>query len=45
MTEYFEGFTEDLYIPSIGENGIEYTWVDKNLMNEAVLKGYMSSES
>lgn len=45
MVEYFKPFTEDLYIPSVGENGMEYTWVDKDLMNEAVFRGYMSSPS
>lgn len=41
---FFTGFTEDQYIPSIGEQGIEYTKLDKDLLNEAIFKGYMSSE-
>jgi hypothetical protein len=39
----FEDFTEDLYIPSIGENGVNYTWISKEGMNEAVRSGWMSS--
>jgi hypothetical protein len=38
----FEPFTEDVFIPSIGEDGIKYTRVDKDLFNEAVLSGWMS---
>jgi len=42
MEEYFKGFEEDLYIPSLTEEGIKYTKVDKELANEAVFKGYLS---
>lgn len=41
---YFEPFTEDVYIPSIGENmEVKYTKVDKDLFNAAVMSGYMSA--
>lgn len=40
MEEFFE---TDMYIPSIGENGVEYTKVDKQLANEAANLGYLSS--
>jgi len=46
--QYFTGFTTDVYIPSIktnekGEQEVNYTWADKDGMNEAIFKGYMSS--
>jgi hypothetical protein len=46
--KYFEPFTVDQFIPSIGidENGeavAKYTRVDKDLFNEAVLSGIMST--
>lgn len=38
----FVPFEEDVFIPSIGINGLTYTKVDKELWNEAVLSGWMS---
>lgn len=43
--EYFEGFKTDMYIPSIKDGEITYTWVGKEGLNEAIFKGYMSSPS
>lgn len=46
MTKYFEPFTEDVYIPSIGEAGeAHYTKIDKELFNQAVMSGWMSGPS
>ena len=38
-----EFFKTDIYIPSIGEKGVEYTKVDKDFANEAANLGYLSS--
>lgn len=43
IMKHFEPFTEDVFIPSIGEDfKINYTKVDKDLWNEAVLSYWMS---
>lgn len=41
--KYFEGFGSDVYIPSIGPEGINYTWVSEELADEAVYSGWMSA--
>jgi hypothetical protein len=48
MVEYFKGFDTDVYIPSIsmndrGEQEINYTFVSKELANQAVFSGWFSS--
>ena len=44
--KYFEPFTEDVFIPSIGKDEkINYVIVDKELFNAAVLSGWMSGPS
>lgn len=40
--KYYTPFTEDVFIPSVGENEIHYTKIDKDLWNEAVLSSWMS---